>query len=103
MVTREDCDLVPARLSTRELRSTVRLTVRLTTRELTFVREFAYRVACYRDRRPTSLKDTLLRRIYFYYSFILQFLGNFEFLTFHPQIFVVHFSLNSSHSISSSC
>ena len=43
---------------------------RLTTRELTFVREFAYRVACFRDRRPTSLKDTLLRHIYFYYSFI---------------------------------
>ena len=53
---------------------------------------YAYRVACYRDRRPTSLKDTLLRRIFV--SIIRLFCNSLVILisnSFHPQIFVVYF------------
>ena len=60
LVTRGDRDLVPARPSTR-----------WTWVDSRFVREslYVYRVACCRGRRPTFLKDTLLRRICYHYSF----------------------------------
>jgi len=60
LVTRGDRDLVPARPS-----------IRWTSVDSRFVWEllYAYRVACCRDRRLTLLKDTLLRRIFYYYSF----------------------------------
>jgi len=68
LVTRGDRDLAPAHPFTR-----------WTWVDSRFVREFAYIVACYRDRRPTFLKDTLLGRICLLFVFFCNFFGNFDF------------------------
>jgi len=56
-----DRGLVPDRPSTRWTLGRV---------DSRFVWEFVYRVACQRDRRPTSLKDILEAYNCFYYSFV---------------------------------
>jgi len=53
-LTTREFDLVPVCSSTRWTLGRV---------DSRFVLEFVYRVACWCDRRPTSLKDTFLRRI----------------------------------------
>jgi len=62
-----------------------------------------YRVACCRDGRPTSLKDTLLRRICFYYSFSFVISLVILISNVSSSNFRCLFSLNLSNSISSSC
>jgi len=70
-----------------------------------FVREFIYRIACWRDRRSTSLKDMFwgvylfLLFVYFVISVVV-LISKVLFFILKISLFIF---LNLSHSISSSC